>query len=376
MFNTFDDILQQECQLDRNLPVLVGVSGGPDSVCLLHSLMQAGYRVIVAHFNHQLRPEATNESDMVSRLAQAWKVPVVIHSVDVHAYAQKSHRSIEEAARELRYQFLFETAVQQGAQAVAVGHNADDQVETVLMHLLRGAGPAGLRGMRKRSLPNPWSDTVPLVRPLLSIWRAEIETYITEHQLPASQDLSNLDPVYFRNQLRHQVIPYLQTLNPKIKQALWQTAELVGTDYDFLAAEVQRKWNEGLAWNTGQGAIGIKREEFSPLDTSVQRELLRHCAFALQPDLRDLDYATIQRALHAVSISKSDIQIDLVSGMRLLLESDRLWLVDQNAEAPVDVWPQIKTNLRLAAESVLEPTGKYPLTNGWELADRCCQCDG
>ena len=188
MLKSVPIILQQQCQLDRHLPLLVGVSGGPDSICLAHQLLRTGYQIIIAHLNHQLRPEASLEAKQVEQLALGWGIPAIIDSVDVGRYAHVHHLSTEEAARELRYQFLFRAAIQSGAQAVAVGHNADDQVETVLMHLLRGAGPAGLRGMRWRSLPNPWSQTIALVRPLLSVWRTDIEAYLRANQLNVLQD--------------------------------------------------------------------------------------------------------------------------------------------------------------------------------------------
>lgn len=375
MLNSFDIILQQECQLDRNLPILVGVSGGPDSICLLHSLVQAGYPVVIAHFNHQLRPEAVIEEEMVSQLAKDWEVPVIFEQADVIAYAHSNRKSIEEAARELRYQFLFTAAVNHKAQAVAVGHNADDQVETVLMHLLRGAGPAGLRGMRYRSLPNPWSETIPLVRPLLNIWRAEIEAYLQEHGLSASRDLSNLDPAYYRNQLRHQVIPYLQSLNPQLKQALWQTAELAGTDYDFISAEAQKQWNSGVAHHRLPGVIEIKRDEFSRLFPSIQRELLRKCAFSLQPALRDLDYAAIQRVLHTLSLPESYHRVDLVSGIRLIIEPDQLWLVDRGVEISVDTWPQIDSTGIYPPVHPTDRTGRIQLQNRWELQFHTVPCN-
>ncbi len=375
MFNTFDVILQQECQLDQNLPILVGVSGGPDSICLLHYLKRAGYPVVVAHLNHQLRPEADLEAEMVTQLAKDWQMPGISDKADVFGYAQLSHSSVEEAARELRYQFLFSAAVEYKAQAVAVGHNADDQVETVLMHLLRGAGPAGLRGMRHRSLPNPWSDTIPLVRPLLRIWRMEIETYLEEHGLPANRDFSNLDTVYYRNRLRHHVIPYLQTLNPQIKQALWQTAELVGTDYDFISAEVQKQFDSGIVQDRSRGVIEINRAEFSRLQPSLQRELLRRGAFSIHPGLRDLDYMAIQRAIRALNIPEGDAQIDLVSGMRLIVEPDRIWLVDQGAEVPLDNWPQINPNQRSLRIQLHGPATTVQLENHWELQVEMFPCN-
>ena len=370
MLKSVPIILQQQCQLDRHQPLLVGVSGGPDSICLAHQLLHTGYKIIIAHLNHQLRPEASLEAKQVEQLALSWGISAIFEASDVSKYSQAQHLSIEEAARELRYQFLFRAAIQSGAQAVAVGHNADDQVETVLMHLLRGAGPAGLRGMRWRSLPNPWSQTIALVRPLLSVWRTDIEAYIRENRLNVLQDSSNTDTTFFRNRLRMEVIPYLQSLNPQIKQGLWQTAEFVGTDYEFLTSEVEHHWQSVIAWNKS-GVIGIKREEFSTLPESLQRELLRKAVAVLRPGLRNLDYATIQRALLFHRTNAMGGQIDMIGGLNLVVEPDSMWLVEKNAELPSEEWPQVISKASLS----LEIPGEYNLANDWQLLVRATNCD-
>jgi tRNA(Ile)-lysidine synthase len=189
----FVSALKEKCLLDPGLPVLVGVSGGPDSLCMLDMLHQLGYPVIVAHLDHSLRAESAQEAEQLRQLAQSIGLTFVLERNDVDSYATSHSLSIEEAAREARYQFLFEQARQHQAQAVAVGHTANDQVETVLMHLLRGSGLPGLRGMSYRSLPNPWSKNIPLVRPLLGVWREEILAHLEQNGLVPTLDASNLD---------------------------------------------------------------------------------------------------------------------------------------------------------------------------------------
>src|SRR5512136_2975940 len=167
-----ETILQERCELEPGKPVLVGVSGGADSLCLLGILRETGYQVIVAHFNHRLRPEADQEAAAVSELAKSRGLPFVSAEADVRQVAVTQSLSLEEAARMLRYRFLFTAAKENSAQAVAVGHTADDQVETVLMHFLRGAGLAGLKGMEYRTILPVFDPLIPLVRPLLMLWRA------------------------------------------------------------------------------------------------------------------------------------------------------------------------------------------------------------
>ncbi|MGD9093773.1 MAG: tRNA lysidine(34) synthetase TilS, partial [Anaerolineales bacterium] len=213
-------VLSDKCYLNPDKLVLAGISGGPDSLCLFDLLQRLGYQVVVAHLNHHLRPESAAEAEVVQSLSEAAGYKVVIGVSEVKQYAEEHALSVEEAGRLLRYQFLFEKGREFGAHAVAVGHNADDQAETVLMHILRGSGLSGLRGMSYYSLPNPWSDRIPLVRPLLCVWREEIIVYLRERDIKPIIDASNLDTAYARNRLRHELIPTLETYNPAIRKAL------------------------------------------------------------------------------------------------------------------------------------------------------------
>ena len=167
MLEKFETVLSGKCGLDSQRTILVGVSGGPDSLCLLDLLHRAGHKVVVAHFNHKLRPEAEIEAKAVEETARQLTVPFVVESADVQLYAQNERLSLEEAARNLRYRFLFAQAHHFNAQAVAVGHTADDQAETVLMHFLRGAGLNGLRGMPYRTLLPGFDKEIPVVRPFI-----------------------------------------------------------------------------------------------------------------------------------------------------------------------------------------------------------------
>src|SRR5512146_2662668 len=160
-----EDLLEtalRSCLLDREKPLIVGVSGGPDSLCLLDGLARLRFLLIAAHFDHRLRPESGQDAEVVRQAAESLGVQFALGSADVSACARDERLSIEEAARLLRYRFLFEQARRFKAQAVAVGHTADDQVESVLMHLLRGAGLSGLKGMSYRAIVPEWDNEIPL----------------------------------------------------------------------------------------------------------------------------------------------------------------------------------------------------------------------
>ena len=241
MLENIESILRDQCRLDKSKPIIVGVSGGPDSLCLMEILRRAGYRIIVAHFNHKLREAADSEANAVEQTSARLMIPSVIESADVGIYAAANGLSVEEAARNLRYRFLFTQAHRLKAQAVAVGHTADDQVETVLMHLIRGTGLAGLKGMWYRTILPIFDADIPIVRPLLDAWREETVAYCAVNGLRPHYDPSNDLLNFLRNRLRNILIPTLETYNPKFRESVWRTVQSLNSDYAILKRNPQCK---------------------------------------------------------------------------------------------------------------------------------------
>jgi len=367
-----ETILQEQCQLDRKLPVLVGVSGGPDSLCLMDILRQAGYRLIVAHFNHRLRPEADEEAASVAGLARSLGLTFVTDSADVRAHARARGLSLEESARLLRYRFLFTSAREHAAQAVAVGHTADDQVETVLMHFLRGAGLAGLKGMEARSLLPLFDPQIPLVRPLLGMWRVETESYCREHSLQPHLDPSNTDQIYFRNRLRHTLIPELEKYNPRVKEALWRSAQALQADYTALQDMLDAGWNQVLAAGS-DGWFAFRRSVLLGLSTGIQRNLMRRAAELLRPASRDIGYAALDRAVRWIA-SPSGKQVDFINSLYLLQEGDTLYLAGWEADLPSAQFPQVTAGRPLPLGNALDLGRAWTLTaeevDGGEAMER------
>ncbi len=227
--------------------VIVAVSGGADSLCLLHLLHRLcgegkrypGVRLHAAHLNHQLRgADSVRDAAVVESLAAAWGLPITTGTVDVSALARTEHRSIEDAARLARYRFLREVARQQSGQSrqqdavIAVAHHADDQVETLLLHWLRGSGLPGMVGMKPRQQD--------IIRPLLPISHVQTVEYCRLHGISPIEDLSNADPAYTRNRLRHQLLPLLESINPGFRAALLRNASVIAVDLDFIESAGRR----------------------------------------------------------------------------------------------------------------------------------------
>ena len=217
-----------------NKPVVVGVSGGPDSMALLHAMTELNLSPVAAYYNHGLREEADQEAEFVRKTADSLGVPFREESGDVRLFSDEGGLSIEEAARILRYQFLFKMAVDLHAGAVAVAHHADDQVETVLMKLLRGTGMKGMLGMQPVGLPNQWSESIPLIRPFLGIWKEQILEYLNENQISTLTDPSNAELIFRRNKIRHELVPFLENITPGFRQRLLQTANILKADDNSL----------------------------------------------------------------------------------------------------------------------------------------------
>ena len=361
-----DSAIEAKCLLDKSLPLLAGVSGGPDSLCMLDALHHLGYRVVVAHLDHSLRAESGQEAELLRQWSDSHSLPFVLEKADVQAYADHQGLSTEEAAREVRYRFLFKEAGRLNAQAVAVGHTADDQVETVLMHLLRGSGLAGLRGMSYRSLSNPWSASIPLVRPLLGVWREEILEYLQQRKLQPHIDLSNLDKRFYRNRLRHELVPQLEKLNPGARLRLWQMAEILGEDEQVLEGAEQEAWQVCLPEH-GQGAIALDAKSLQSQPKGIQRRLLRRAIGYLRPGLRDIDFRTVERALSFLDEASRSGQSDLAAGLRMELEDGRLWLAAWEAHLPGAGWPQVPPGDALWLDAPAGRPALIELSAGWRL---------
>lgn len=210
--------------------LLCAVSGGRDSVCLLHYLAEIapkrGFTVAAGHLNHRMRPEAQRDEDFVRTLCRRLGVAFYTEAMPVYEMAERWNLGVEETGRKLRYEFLFRTADAIGAQRIATAHHARDQAETVLLNLLRGTGAEGLGGIppvRGR-----------IVRPLLQTDRSEIEEYLRTHGLPYVEDSTNEDIRYARNRLRRELWPQLADINPALTKAIGRTAEILRRENDYL----------------------------------------------------------------------------------------------------------------------------------------------
>ncbi|HLI70382.1 MAG TPA: tRNA lysidine(34) synthetase TilS [Ktedonobacteraceae bacterium] len=303
--------------------IVVAVSGGADSLCLLHLLHRLcgpGKRypavsLRAAHLNHMLRgAESARDASVVANIIESWAIPFTSGEIDVIALAKAEKRSLEEAARIARYRFL--RGIAKGGR-IAVAHHADDQVETLLLHWLRGSGLSGLAGMPPRQHD--------IIRPLLEITHAQTVAYCQQHGISPLEDQSNRDPRFLRNRIRHEVLPLLQELNPGITHTLLRNAEVVRVDLEWLEAQVDSCW-VGVVLSEQEEAITLDIAALLALPLSLQRHVLRRVTARLcegQSPLEPRHLALIQQLLNGQP-AHQERGLDLPQKLRVLRSTNRL----------------------------------------------------
>ncbi|MFQ6122429.1 MAG: tRNA lysidine(34) synthetase TilS [Dehalococcoidales bacterium] len=350
--------IQEQHLVSRQQKLVVAVSGGPDSVCLLHILAklqpELGIRLYVAHLNHQLRgTESEADARYVADLARQLAIPATIEQRDVKAYQAQQRLSLEEAAREVRYTFLAQVDDSIGADRSAVGHTVDDHIETVLMHLIRGTGTRGLRGLQPSSQWQSLGNSLTIIRPLLQVSRQETDSYCRQHRLIPRVDASNLSLSPLRNRIRQQLLPLLQSYNPQVAEALLRTARIAADDLAFLDKEVARLWTKVA--QEQESTIILGKEKFLKLTPALKRHLLRTCIEKLLGNLKDIETRHIEEIMEALN-KPAGKRITLPEGLTFSIEYDKYLLgSDPAALSPFPI---------LEAELALKIPGKTRLP-GW-----------
>jgi tRNA(Ile)-lysidine synthase len=280
MLTAFACILREQHLLSPGDRVLVAVSGGADSVALLHLLHALAptfpLTVLAAHLDHGMRPESPQDAEFVRGLCAGLDVVLIEGRVDVPVLAAQRRRGLEETAREARRQFLCEAAARQRCVAIALGHHRDDQAETVLFRLLRGSALTGLAAMRPRSTL--------FIRPLLSFSRQQILDFLAAQRLPFVEDASNADVTFTRNRIRHQVLPLLRDFNPRIEEHLTRFSRRLALEEDYWEREERRLLAE--LGRVGDAEVRFERGGLLAQHPAVRLRLLRRALLSVRGDLQ------------------------------------------------------------------------------------------
>ncbi len=345
-------VVKEHQLLKKGDGVLVACSGGADSVALLHLLAswreELALTLHVCHLDHGLRGvESRQDAEFVAHLAGRLQLPCTIRQEDVAALARREGLNIQEAGRLARYSFFTETASQHGLTAIATGHHADDQAETVLLHLIRGTGPGGLGGMAPRMGM--------LIRPLLEVTRAEIEAYCHQHGLDYRTDPSNFKTDYLRNRLRLQVIPLLREINPQVVRAINQTAVLLRDEDTYLEEHVSQLMAGLVRVPAGPHRVEIRWEQFNLLPAALQRRVIRWAHRQVGPGAGQLDFAAVER-LRNQAAGRQAFRLQLPGGVEAATAGP--WVVLRRVGGTATPGLRYRYTLSVPGETLLPEVGQ------------------
>lgn len=279
--------IQKYDLLGKEDKVLIAVSGGPDSMALLHILHEFGYNIIVAHVNHGLRENATNDEKFVKDFCDMRKIPCFIKRVRLKEVA--SHMSTEELGRKVRYEFFHEIAEKEKCTKIATAHNANDNAETVIMNMIRGSGMLGLTGIGVKREN--------IIRPLIEVTRKEIEAYCEKEELSPCHDESNDEKIYTRNKVRLELLPYIEkNINSNVIMNLNRMSEILTGEEEFIEKIVEESYQQ-CVMEESFGKVVCNLKKFNTLDSVIRKRIIVKCIIKTLGNAKDIERIHIEDIL-------------------------------------------------------------------------------
>lgn len=322
--------------LEPNETVIVGVSGGPDSLTLLHVLWRLSrefnWQLVVAHFNHGLRgEEADADEEFVKSFCQHLQIQCVAGRADVRALAREQKLSVAQAGRRARYRFFAEVAQKFGSSKVALGHTATDVVETMLLNIFRGTGTDGLQGIPPVApltvhgqVQSP--NQIWIVRPLILCWREETEAYARVYRLQPRLDRSNLDTKLPRNWIRLELLPLLRQKFGKVDEALRRLSELARDESAFLNQLAEEQLAK-IQVHYSNGKVAVNRDALLALPKALQRRVFRCMVEKLLGPLNEVSLEHVDAALKVIERHPSDAAYHLPQQLFMQVTKGIVWLI-------------------------------------------------
>ncbi|MFA4858527.1 MAG: tRNA lysidine(34) synthetase TilS [Candidatus Margulisiibacteriota bacterium] len=346
----FLDTIREYKMFNPSEKVLVGVSGGADSIALLQLLadfrVELGITLHVVHINHMLRGDDSDADERyVQQLVKSFSLPITVERFNARDYAEKNKQGIEEAARDFRYSFYEKMARDTGAQKVALGHNADDNIETFIMRLLRGSGTAGLIGIP------PIRGKI--VRPLILIWRRDVDRFCALKKLVPRIDYTNYETIYLRNRIRLKLIPQLKVFNNNINEVLLNTILLLTQDNLFLLLQAEEAFKAVCKKNTPEEVV-LKTGKFLELAEPIRGHVLRQAIQAVKGDLKEIAHIHIQDILKLAGQTEAK-EAHLPGGITVVLTKDNITLLQGKPVLPQGITGEF--DLHIPGQVVLEAAG-------------------
>lgn len=311
--------------------LILGVSGGPDSICMLNILndirndknLHMKFDIIVAHVNHLIREEAKDDEKFVEEFCKKINVPFYSKSIDVQKIANNNKMGTEEAGRSVRYEFFDEVLKKTTANKIAIAHNKNDKVETIIMNILRGSGIAGLKGIE------PIKNNK-YIRPLIECERAEIERYCLDNKIEARIDRTNFENIYTRNKIRNVVIPYIkEEFNPNIVQTIDRLSDLVKEEYEYLENVVKTKYGE-MVVEENKNEIIIDLKMFNRQEKVIKSRVLLYTISRLFGSANGIEKIHIKDVIKLCENNIGNKYLTPNKNIKILVKNKKIYFLKQN----------------------------------------------
>lgn len=322
MRDIFLRTIQLNNLVERGEGIVLGVSGGPDSMCMLHLFCSIreewDLSLYAVHLNHEFRGQASDADALyVKNICEAWQVPLFSFTSNVEVLAKEWKTSFEDAGRRERYRLFFKVMADQKAQKIAVAQNKNDQAETVLMRLIRGSGLDGLSGI-------DYYRADGVIRPVLDLSRSEIENYCEVHQLMPRIDHTNEDQRYTRNRIRKSLLSEMKAMNPMVIDHIVQTSQLLKSENELLNT-LTLETLKRISQQSEKGFL-LEVDEFNQLNLALKRRVLRHCIQEIRGHLTDVTFDEIETVIGLARVKKTGSRKNYHGHLTFEISYDKLMI--------------------------------------------------
>ena len=343
VYDKFNNFIEKKELVFAGDKILLGVSGGPDSLTMLDLFFklssEKNIEIAVFHLNHLFRKEAAKEAQFVKKMCNDYGIDCYLEEFNIPDFAKENSLSSEQAARKIRMDFLFSYIEKLNFDKVALAHNKNDLIETVFLNMFRGCSLSGLGGIEAKSLVK---DNL-IIHPLLSISRNEIESYCQQEDLNPCYDQSNEETIYTRNKIRHKIIPYIEKeINPSLKDVMIRMTNLIKEEDDYLDKLAQNFYSE-IVLKEGNEEIIIDYCQFKNLDEVMKRRIFFNTIYKLKEIKADI-YLKHYKEIKKILNKKNNKKIDLPGSIKVKKEYNKLIIKKGNFEEDIKKY-SIKLNL-------------------------------
>lgn len=310
--------------IKKNDVIVVGVSGGPDSIALLYCLNKfknmLNYKIVCAHINHLIREDSTDDEEFVEKTCENMQIPFYKKRENILELSQKLKKGTEEMGREVRYKFFDEVYKKENANRIAIAHNRNDNAETMLLNIVRGSGMAGLEGIQAEEYGGKY------IRPLIDVSRKEIEDYCEKYRLHPRIDSTNQENIYTRNIIRNEVLPILNSINPKIEESLSRLSKIIREENEYVNLSMQKVYKAKSHISVGEISFDIN--EFNEEPKTIRQHLVLYTINNLVGNVRNIEKANIDDILRLAESNIGNKYIELNKKIKIFVKNKKIFFTN------------------------------------------------